>query len=305
MRKFVMGVFALLAVPVGAAPYVAPPATTSFVRTYATSFNFDVVDTGNGPTSATSAFSTASADYGHLTAETRGIPSVGGTGRGAHAGAFAQSSASDTLYIDFGVANRALGPLQLSFDFSVAGTSPAFGPPAFPASVGWMNASASWDLNLPRNSMSGIDSIERYMSFYQNHKTSVRTNQQVSFRPITGDFNFTVDYDPRGHRVALVPFSYNMYCGGGNQQIVIAGTQLNCLNWSFLITGVHVLDADGALVPDVEISAASTFDYNGSGVPILPPSLVPEPSTWSMLVTGFMLTGGLVRSRRRRSTLPG
>lgn len=284
-----------------AAVVVAPPTTYSLARNYYTSHEIDDSHQGSTATSASLPLSNASADYGRLTAESLGIPSAGGTGHTAYAGAFGQSSVSDTLYLDFGVANRDRGPLSLAVDFTVAGTSPMLAIPPLPADVGWMSSSAGWSLDLPRNWMSGSEGVSRYHHFWEHRTTTLRDGAQTTNGPITGDFSLVIPYDPRGHPVGLVPIHYQLRCGAGNQQIVQAGAQANCLGWSFEITGIHVLDEAGQIVPDVVISAASTYDYNGSGEPILPPSLVPEPLGWALMITGFLAVGTALRRRPDRA----
>lgn len=280
------------ALPVSAAVVVPEPETRSLARAYSSRFFIEQDYSSPLPTSADVGIAHASATYGRLNADGYSpFDSVGG-----RAGSFGQAWVSDTLYLDFRAGGLPTGPISLSIDFTVTGVPPVLTVPGDPADAGWLTARALWNLSIPRHEISGDSSVYRYYFPPEDRDSFVTVDGVRTNRPAFGDFSFTVPYDPRGHRIALVPLAYDLYCGGGFQRIKIPAATATCSPWSLAITGIHVLDADGGILTDVIISAASRYDYNGSGLPIEPPSLVPEPAVWGLMIIGFGLAG--LRLRR-------
>lgn len=275
-----------LAAPVSAV-VVPEPETRSLARAFSSRFFIEQDYSNSLPTSADVGIASASATYGRLAAGGYNpVDSVGG-----NAGSFGQAWVSDTLYLDFRAGGLPAGPISLSIDFTLTGSPPVLSVPGNPADAGWLTARALWNLSIPRHRISGDSSVYRFFLPPESRDSFVTVDGLRTNRPAFGDFSFTVPYDPRGHRIALVPLAYDLYCGGGFQRIKLPAATASCSGWSLAITGIKVLDAGGGILSDVAISAASRYDYNGSGLLIEPPSLVPEPGVWGLMILGFGLVG--------------
>jgi hypothetical protein len=71
-------------------------------------------------------------------------------------------------------------------------------------------------------------------------------------------------------------------------------SQISLLAYIYDLSGNSLLTAAGGLHWDGDLSLAYTYDT--AIVP--PPTAVPEPATWAMLIAGFGLTGAALRRRR-------
>jgi hypothetical protein len=136
--------------------------------------------------------------------------------------------------------------------------------------------------------------------------------------PITDvSVSFTIETDDATSKNVLTEFSFDLgskhfdehntgtFWAGGNSFGIGAKPYFNgvgpnttdfFIDWSQGdLTTAEMVYTDGS--PYIFFSSSGTITQDGAGM-LVPPT-VPEPATWAMLVTGFGLVGGSLRTRRR------
>lgn len=164
------------------------------------------------------------------------------------------------------------------------------------------------------------------------HQNAAYTNNEYSYYQVRLDLTRATD--------ALLAFDYNIVSElgydalnlafstdgvfgpakmltpmSGGAYATVSGDALKLIGgkgYSGVQSGQAVFDLSGLAgqVVDLRFQFASDYALVGRGVQIdnllvtgTLPSAVPEPATWAMMIMGFGLAGGAIRSRRRRLAL--